>query len=178
MRVDAGLFQTGSAVFSAEGQYRYRLERGCAGTGPVVAGIMVNPSTAGAEVNDATIRKWLGFGRGLNAKRFIVGNKFAHVATDVRELRGVADPIGPANDEHIEQILRDADLHIVAWGPLAKLPKPFRNRWRDVVAIADRVGCRLMCWGTAQDGQPRHPLMLAYATPLVPWTPPAVGRPK
>ncbi len=165
----AGLFQTGSAVFSPERQYRYRLERECAGTGPVVAGIMVNPSTAGAEVDDPTIRKWLGFGRGLNARRFIIGNKFAHVATDVRMLATSMHPIGPDNDKHIEQILRDADLHIVAWGPLAKLPKPLRNRWRDVVAIADRVGCRLMCWGTAQDGQPYHPLMLAYSTPLIEW---------
>lgn len=167
------LFETGSAVFSSEGQYRYRLERVCAGTGPVVAGIMVNPSTAGAEVNDATIRKWLGFGHGLNARRFIIGNKFAHVATDVRLLGASIAPVGPDNDRHLEQILRDADVHIVAWGPLGKLPPKLRNRWRDVVAIADRVGCRLMCWGTAQDGQPRHPLMLAYATPLIEWQRPA-----
>jgi hypothetical protein len=61
----------------------------------------------------------------------------------------------------------------VAWGPLGKLPPPLRTRWRDVVAIADRVGCRLMCWGTAQDGQPRHPLMLAYSTPLIEWRRPS-----
>lgn len=172
-----GLFETGSAVFSPCGAYRYRLERECGGSGPVIAGIMVNPSIAGAEKNDPTITKWLGFARGLNASRIIIGNKFAHVATDVRELRGAADPIGADNDKHIEQILRDADMHIVAWGPLAKLPKPLRWRWRDVAAIADRVGCRLMCWGTAQDGQPRHPLMLAYATPLIEWHRPISARP-
>jgi hypothetical protein len=167
------LIEAGSAVFSPCGTWRLRLDRECGGTGPVIAGIMVNPSKAGAEVNDHTVMKWFGFSRILNAKRFILANKFAHVATDVKELRHVADPVGPENDRYIEQVLRDADVHIVAWGPLAKLPPGLRNRWRDVVAIADKVGCRLMCWGTAQDGHPRHPLMLAYSTPLIEWRRPS-----
>lgn len=166
------LFGGGSAVFSPDGLYRLRLERALEGSGPVAALCMVNPSTAGAEVNDPTITKGCGFGRRADWSRLIVGNKFARRATDVRDLRSLSDPVGPDNDSHLEQIFRDADIHIVAWGPLNKLPPHLRSRWRQVKAIADRVGCRLMCWGTAQDGHPRHPLMLAYSTPLVPWTAP------
>jgi hypothetical protein len=157
-----------SALLSDCGQYRLRLERAI-GAGKVAAGIMVNPSTADAHDDDQTINKWYGFSRRLGFGRFIIGNKFAYRAADVRELRGIEDPIGPENDKHLEQIMRDADVHIVAWGPLSKLPKALRSRWVDIVAIADRVGCPLYCWGTAQDGHPRHPLMLAYSTPLVRW---------
>lgn len=157
-----------SAVLSPCGDYRPRLERAM-GAGRVAAGIMVNPSTADAHEDDQTIMKWYGFSQRLGFGRFIIGNKFAFRAADVRALRSASDPIGPDNDKHIEQIMRDADIHIVAWGPMSKLPKALRSRWVDIVAIADRVGCPLYCWGTAQDGHPRHPLMLAYNTPLVRW---------
>jgi hypothetical protein len=167
------LFQPGSAVLSSCGLYRYRLERDLGRDGPTVAILSVNPSTADATIDDQTIRKDMGFGERLGWGRIIKGNKFAWRATDVKALRTARDPIGPDNDAHLEQIMRDADLHIVAWGPLAKLPPPLRRRWRSVAAIGDVVGCRLMCWGTAQDGHPRHPLMLAYATPLIEWERPA-----
>jgi hypothetical protein len=159
----------GSAVISPCGQYRYRLERHRLAGAGAVAWIMVNPSTADATEDDATIRKVMGFTERLGGGWAIVGNKFAYRATDVKELRRCADPRGPENDAHLEQIMRDAPLVIAAWGPLAKLPDHLRRRWRTVCAIADRVGAELMCLGAAQDGQPRHPLMLAYDTPLTPW---------
>lgn len=165
------LLTRGSAIFSECKTWRYRLERDLGRDGPTAAILGVNPSLAGAEKNDQTIRKDIGFGERHGWGRFIKGNKFAHVAQEVKDLRSIntASAIGPDNDAHLEQIMRDADIHIVAWGPLAKLPPHMRSRWKQVVAIADKVGCKLMCFTTAQDGQPRHTLMLAYATPLIPW---------
>lgn len=158
-----------SAVISPCGLYRYRLERhGLSGSG-AVAWIMVNPSTADATQDDATIRKVVGFTERLGGGWAVVGNKFAYRATDVRALRTAADPRGPENDAHLEAIMAGSPIVIAAWGPLAKLPDHLRRRWRTVCAIADRVGAELMCLGTAQDGQPRHPLMLAYDTNLTPW---------
>jgi hypothetical protein len=162
----------GSAIFSDDGFYRYRLERDLGRDGPTVAILGVNPSLAGAEVDDQTIRKDVGFGERFGWGRLIKGNKFGHVAKDVKELRACKDPVGPDNDAHLEQIMRDSDVHVMAWGPLTKLPPHLRNRWKAVVAIADRVGCKLMCLTTAKDGHPRHTLMLAYATPLIPWVRP------
>lgn len=158
-----------SAVLSPCLTYRYRLERDTGRPGKVAAGIMVNPSKADGERDDHTIRKWFGFADRLGIGRLIIGNKFAYRATDIRELAAAECPIGPDNDLHLEQIMRDADIHIVAWGPHTKLPKPMRSRWRDVVAIADRVGCRLLCWGAASDGQPLHPLTLSYREKLIAW---------
>lgn len=162
----------GSAILSACGTYRLRLDRDLGRPGPTVALLGVNPSTADAQVNDATIRKDMGFGVRHGWGRIIKGNKFAFRATDVKRLRTAADPVGPDNDAYLEQIMREADVVIACWGPLSKLPPNLRRRWYKVARIADEVGKSLMCFGTAQDGQPRHTLMLAYDTPLTAWNRP------
>jgi hypothetical protein len=161
-----------SAVISDCGKYRYRLERhGLSGAG-TIAWIMVNPSTADATADDATIRKVVGFSERFGAGWAIVGNKFAWRATDVWQLRGAPNPVGPENDAHLAAIMAQAPIVIAAWGSLAKLPPHLRRRWRAVARVADRLGRKLHCLGTTHDGHPRHPLMLAYDTPLIEWNRP------
>lgn len=157
-----------SAVISLCGRYRYRLDREI-GSGPTVAGIMVNPSTADGDTDDATIRKWLGFGARRGWGRIVIGNLFALRSTDIAGLRAADDPIGPENDAALRSMLAAADIVIAAWGASAKLPSHLRRRWRDVPWPP---GQPIECWGTAADGHPLHPLMLAYATPLQYWRPP------
>lgn len=164
------LFESGSsAVFSECGTYRYRLERWLGGDGPTAAICMVNPSTAGAETNDHTITKVLGFGRQFGFGRFIVVNKCAYKATDVKELKTAVDPIGPENDLHIRAAFKEADIHIVAWGSLSKLPPQLRTRWKDIVSIADECGAKLQCLGVTNSGDPLHPLMIGYDRQLIEW---------
>lgn len=161
------------ALFSEGGEdaalWRWRLDRDVQDEGIVAALCGVNPSTAGVEKNDQTIRKDLGFARIHGWRRIIKVNEFAFRATDVRELAGAFDPIGPENDAHLAQAFADADVIVPCWGPLGKLPKRLRRRYIEVSRIAERAGKPIMCFGTANDGQPRHTLMLAYETPLVPW---------
>lgn len=160
-----------SAVISDCGKYRYRLERDIGRFGnTAIAFIMVNPSTADASVDDATIRKCIGFAERHGFGRLIVGNKFAWRATDVKELQTAPDAIGPENDAYLGKIMGDADLIVAAWGPLSKLPIRLRKRWLAIKSTADLLGKTLHCLGTAGDGQPRHPLMLAYDTPLTEWS--------
>lgn len=162
-----------SAVISPCGLYRYRLEREGRGHGSTAV-IMVNPSTADAEQDDATIRKLRGFGERNQWGRIIVGNLFAYRATDVRELGRCADPIGPQNDDHLTHILAEADQCVVAWGPIAKQPKAVRNRFLNVLALINGTGLDPLCIGaTAKCGHPRHPLMLAYAEPIRRWSCPS-----
>lgn len=163
-----------AAVISDCGRYRYRLERHAIGSGAgAVAWIMVNPSTADASADDATIRKVIGFSQRLGFGWLIVGNVFAFRSTDVRGLASVDDPIGPDNEQHLRAIMREAGTVIVAWGPVAKVPKVHRARYQRVVRIAAELGVQLHCLGVAADGHPRHPLMLPYSQPLVPWKAPA-----
>lgn len=166
-----------SAVISDCGTWRWSLFRDLEIPGKTAMLAGVNPSKADGKIDDATIRKDVGFSARLGIGRFIKVNKFAFRATDVRELRQASDPVGPENDFYIRDAMRKADIHIACWGPLSKLPPNLRNRWRRFVEIAQQEGVTLMCWGTAQDGQPRHPLMLAYDTPLVVWNPPYTPQP-
>jgi hypothetical protein len=161
-----------SAVISDCGLYRLRLDRDLEIPGKTAMLCAVNPSKADGKIDDATIRKDVGFSARLGIGRFIKVNKFALRATDVKELRTALDPVGPENDAYIRQAMREAEIHIACWGPLSKLPPNLRSRWRRVAEIAREEGVTLMCWGTAQDGHPRHPLMLAYDTPLVKWVQP------
>jgi hypothetical protein len=160
-----------SAIISRDGKYRYRLERTINTGNPRKLGVlMVNPSTADAEVDDPTIRRVLGFMNRLGFGTAIVGNKFAQRTPHVKEL--AVDPIvaeGPENDKHLRAIMEDADSLLVAWGPVGKLHHPLRQRWKDVVRLADAAGKTMYCLGTAQDGHPRHPLMLANDAPFVEW---------
>jgi hypothetical protein len=157
-------------IISDCGRYRYRLERQTHGCG-ATAVIMVNPSTADASIDDATIRKLRGFGTKHGWGHLVVGNLFAFRATDVRDLARIADPVGPDNDLHLRSIIADCDRVIVAWGPLSKQPKYHRGRWRAVMAM---IGERpvFSIGEPAKCGHPKHPLMLAYANEIQPWSAP------
>lgn len=166
-----------SAVISPDGVYRYRLERPLKPISiPALTGvvIMVNPSTADATVDDPTIRKVCGFGERAGWSKVIVGNLCAFRATNVKELWHGPDPIGHDNDLHLLTMLAEADQVLFAWGPTAKLPPELRDRWMHVYLLARAEGhIPLQIGEPCKDGHPRHPLMAAYDTPLLPWTPPS-----
>lgn len=161
-----------SAIISPCGRYRYRLERQCEGDGQTTI-IMVNPSTADADNDDPTIRRLIGFGNRYQWGRIVIGNLFAFRSTDVRVLENQTDAVGPDNDAHLLDMLREADRLVVAWGPKGKLPRRLRTRYRRILEMAHTTSRRPMSIGKpAKDGHPCHPLMLAYSTELQPWSPP------
>lgn len=158
------------AIISPCGRYRPRLDRVVDMLGgPVSALIGVNPSTANATENDATIRKDLGFAEIHGWSRIIKANKFDYRSKDVKALAKCDAPNSPDADRYLREIMTEADIVVPCWGPLAKLPKHLRSRWLEVVAIADELGKPLWCIGTTKDGQPRHTLMTPYSTPLTRW---------
>lgn len=163
-----------SAVLSPCGAYRYRLDRELAPKAPSAVVIMINPSTADAVEDDATIRKLKGFGRRYGWGRFTVGNLFAFRTKDVRKLKLVDDPVGRDNDMHLQHMMRQADVVVVAWGPLAKQPKQLRERYSRIMHLSRCAGRELFSIGPpAKDGHPKHPLMLPYSLALEPWKDPA-----
>jgi hypothetical protein len=160
-----------TATLSPCGTYRYTLHRSLGQPGFRVCVVMVNPSTADATEDDATIRKLRGFGTRLGWSEFTVVNKFAYRATDVRELADATDPIGPMNDHHIICAMGQADIIVVAWGRLNKLPIPLWRRWRFIVKVAAMFDKPLYCFTVCADGHPGHPVMLPYGEIQL-WEPP------
>lgn len=156
-----------SAIISACGKYRYRLERETGAEGPVVAFFGVNPSTADASVDDATIRKMVGFAQRWGCSRILVGNVFAYRATDVRELRHQDDPFGPEWPQHIASIIADANILVPCWGKLSKLPPDLRGAPRQLLASLRKSEKPVYHLGLTASGDPKHPLMLGYDTRLI-----------
>lgn len=158
-----------SAIFSACGLYRHRLEREVQADGLVFAYFGVNPSTAGAEVEDQTTMKWRGFTLRNGGRRYIAGNQFGYRATDVSQLATVDDPVGPENDRHIGEIMRDADILIPCWGSRHKVPPRLRDHLDSLSIRLHASGKPIKVFGFTASGDPRHPLMLGYDTPLIDW---------
>ena len=155
------------AVFSDCGRYRLRLDR-YVGAGDTVAVVVgVNPSTAGADVDDQTTKKWFGFGRRLGWKRYVAVNAFGLISTDVKGLAVAADPYGPDYDESIKAVLAEADIIVACWGNRTKLPKSLRPRLDEMARRLHGCGKPVLCWGLTSSGDPIHPMMLGYDTPLI-----------
>lgn len=157
-----------SAVLSPCGTYRYQLARDVGMDGPVFAFFGVNPSTADATLDDATVRKWTGFVKRWGGSRFIVGNVFAYRATDVRELASAFLPGGLDNAEQLAQIAADADILVPCWGNRAKVSPGLRYHFDNTMRTLRKVGKPIKTFGLTASGDPKHPLMLGYDTALVP----------
>lgn len=157
-----------SAILSPCGLYRYRLDRTVGMVGPVFAFFGINPSTADATADDATVRKWIGFTKTWGGSRFVVGNVFAFRATDVRMLAGVEDPFGDDIGDHTTSIIEEADVLVPCWGNTTKVPPKLQFAFDVLMDALVSSGKPVRHFGLTKAGDPKHPLMLAYSTPLVP----------
>jgi len=75
------------AVMSACRKYRYRLWRIWDDSKPKVLWIMLNPSMADENENDATIKKIIRFSKSWGYGGIYVGNMFSFRATDPKQLK-------------------------------------------------------------------------------------------
>ena len=158
----------GDAVFDQSGAYRYRLGRRREEGRGAVTFVMLNPSTADAEMDDPTIRRCIGFAWDWGYRELIVVNLFALRATTPSELRRAVDPIGPENDEHLLASVDQADAVVVAWGVHGEL----NARDREVMdLLSDRAPLR--CLGFTKAGLPRHPLYMPKSSVPRPYSIPA-----
>ncbi len=160
------------ATLSSCGLYRYVLWRRWDKTKPRLIFIMLNPSTADATQDDATIRVCTGRARRMGMGGIRVLNLFAYRATHPTELGKITDPIGPENDSHIERNLGmrsfsgrggDPEPMIAAWGDGGLRQGRYHPRWREVVSlICEDMGGELYHIGLTKAGQPKHPLRISY----------------
>lgn len=150
----------GAARFSLDGVYRYELTRRWA-RGSTVCWVMLNPSTADAFKDDATIRRCCGYARDWGYNGIAVVNLFALRSTTPDVLLTHGDPIGPLNAEAVHDATRRAAIVVCAWGahPAAEL----------AASIVDElpVGRHVVCLGRTGGGAPRHPVRLPSKAKLV-----------
>ena len=155
------------AIISDCGRYRYCLTQKVAASGPVFAFFGVYPSVADAEAGDAGMRKKIGFTRRWGGSQCVAGSIFAFRTASVSVLGKCADPFGPRNAVELENIIQCADVLVPCWGTRSKLPERLRPRvaWLSGLLLAS--GKPVKCLGITKGGDPCHPLMVEYDTPLV-----------
>ena len=177
------------AVISRCGRYRYTLTRiwptntsevryvpvGATYTAErAMLFVMLNPSTADANVDDPTIRRCIGFAKREGCTALRVVNLFAFRATQpaalYRALHDGIDPIGSDNNACILSAAAISDLIVMAWGGHGAA---FEPRVRAVETLLHAFRARWYCLGMTRgrvvSRQPRHPLYVPSNQPLVPY---------
>ncbi|MDN5568886.1 MAG: DUF1643 domain-containing protein, partial [Paracoccus sp. (in: a-proteobacteria)] len=145
------------AIWSPCRTYRYALTRRW-DDGPGLGIVMLNPSTADAFRNDPTVERCERRARNLGYGAFRVVNLFAFCATDPRDLRRAAQPIGPDNDDFLMETADWADRILCGWGVYGA----HQGRAGQVESLLRDRGARLCHLGMTIAGMPRHPLYVAY----------------
>lgn len=150
------------AKLSADGRYRHWLSRVWGMPAPLVF-IMLNPSTADAEVDDPTIRRCIGFAKAWGMGGIRVVNLYPFRATKPEDLWKAPLPRGQGNLSYIEQAIDPHGLAIAAWGAHGK-----EAQVREVRTMFYDEGIPLYALKLTVSGQPSHPLYIAGDTiPIV-----------
>ena len=146
------------ATFSPDRKYRYKLWRAWNSDRRLLF-IMLNPSIADEERDDATQRRCRRFAKDWGFGGYTVGNLFALVSTDPKGLKTEPEPIGPENDDYLTAMHKAHSLTVVAWGTHGTLG----GRDRKVLQELLKSG-PVFCLGLNKDGTPKHPLYVRADT--------------
>lgn len=154
-----------SAHLSPGGLYRYRLARAW-GSAPALGIVMLNPSTADADIDDPTIRRCMSFARREGYGGIDVANLFPFRTPSPKALKAASDPLGRNADRALRHLCRDVQDILCGWGAHGA----WRNRAAEVIELLQsHVRGHLYALKYTQSGQPMHPLYLKADTPFLPF---------
>jgi len=128
--------------------------------------IGLNPSTADEQQLDPTLTRIRSFSQREGFDGFWMANLFGLRTPYPKEMMADPDPVGAGNNDALLEAAGRCSKIVAAWGAGGD----FQARGLAVARLL--AGHKLWCLGTTQDGQPRHPLYVAGAAPLVRWKPP------
>lgn len=156
--------ETSGAMLSDDKVYRYALWRVWDKRKPYALFVLLNPSTADAEMNDPTVTRLIKRARNAGHGALVVVNAFAYRATDPDTLKRFArdggNPIGPMNDETIAKWAKHAQAAILGWGRHCDDVVPGRSK--AIIDLLAAIGVPTFAIGVNNDGSPKHPLYAAY----------------
>lgn len=161
---------------------RQSLVRVWDGGRPVGMFIGANPGQANEVDNDATVRKYIGFGQRWGWGGFVAGNLAQWISTDMKAFIARAAAGYPVNPDDPDEWLRDAvdnwkiTIACLAWG---NTPPKIRTLWecrtREVYQELRRLSVSTVVARHTKRGAPAHLSRLGYTpapctccAPLVP----------
>lgn len=159
--------QTG-ATFSWDRKHRFVLWRIWEDTDPKLVIIGLNPSTADATTNDATIRRCISFAERDGYGGLIMLNLFSWRSTDPAGLLSLEhrQSLHTAHRENLRYFRRTRDnvipsRWVAAWGANRLAAMRFKYMQEDFDFPP------LYCFGLTKDDAPKHPLRLASITQII-----------
>ena len=138
-----------AAILSEDNLYRYQLSRIWDESKPRILFIMLNPSTADADIDNPTIRRVIRFATSCGYGGVYVANLYAFRSTDPKALKHTDDPIGKENVSYITHLIGMADKVVYAWG----------NNQKEPTWLSELVQTPY-CIDLSKNGIPKHPLYL------------------
>lgn len=162
------------AAFSEDDIHRYMLERQISDAVPckILFCCGLNPSTADAFKPDPTVTREIGFGRLWGCTQYLKGNAYGWRDPKPKKMwqakKAGHDIVGALNDACIASMLVAVrDRGGIALACWGRHAKP--DRVSALIALAADVGVPWQCLGTNKDGSPKHPLYLPSTAQLQPW---------
>lgn len=137
---------------------------------PPIAFLLLNPSTADEVKDDPTVARCRRFAVDWGYGEVMILNAFAYRATDPKDMKAQADPVGPDNDETIQTVvstvLELGGRIVCGWGNhgshLQRTTALLEvlSQWRDHP--------QLLGFPKTKSGDPGHPLYLRKDVLLTP----------
>lgn len=150
------------AKFSKDLKHRLVLWRIWNRSKGIVLYVGVNPSTADAKVDDATIRRLNHFTRQEGYGGFYIINLYTRITPHYEQLKSFKKINSSVSNYYIEKYARKSNLVCLMYGRRGH----DTARYEEVLALLD-LTCNskpIMCFGYNANGTPVHPLMIANKT--------------
>lgn len=159
--IKMNMHKPNGAIFSNNKMMRFLLWRTWEPCLPKVLFIGLNPSIAGVEENDPTIRRVINFAKDWGYGGIYMMNLFPYIATNPKDLlisnRGLKK-----NHLYLWKYSQDCKEVIFAWGAYNKFPDN-----RDEADFVAEMFPNAKCLIKNKDGSPRHPLyVLSVSKPI------------
>ena len=146
-------------------KYRYSLGRMVSDLDGTVCFILLNPSTADSEYDDATVRRCIGFCQDWGFGNLQIVNLFSLRATSPKKLPRARNPVGKLGDSSITAACKTSHRIVAGWGNHGGL----QARSSEVLKLLFPFREKLFCFGLTSLGEPRHPLYLKKTALLIPF---------
>lgn len=128
----------------------------------------LNPSRAGADNDDMTVTKGMGFARVWGLGGTIHVNAFPFITPYPSMLRHCTEVEIARNDRRMLELAAMAKVVVLAWGAFSQ----FKERFRMVARML--APYNPICLGRTADGFPKHISRIGYDSPREPWQSAAV----
>lgn len=153
------------AKFSDDGRCRWTLSRTWDRKKGIVLFTGLNPSRAGAKIDDMTVTKGMGFADKWDFGGTLHGNAYPFITPYPKKLARCTAKEIEENDAKLIEMARLASVVVLAWGSFPA----FRERFDQVAKLL--APWKPICLGRTKDGFPKHISRIAYASPREPWLP-------